>query len=90
MFHTPLQVTIAVCQTQRPLFQTTTLSSISLLWKISSLERENYLFVCSCPKCLAQADDPDITSEEEEEEEDDAELEGEAEDAELEDEMTDV
>uniref|UniRef100_F7DXQ8 Protein-lysine N-trimethyltransferase SMYD5 n=2 Tax=Xenopus tropicalis TaxID=8364 RepID=F7DXQ8_XENTR len=53
--------------------------------------RENYLFVCSCPKCLAQADDPDITSEEEEEEEeDDAELEGEAEDAELEDEMTDV
>ncbi|OCT99112.1 hypothetical protein XELAEV_18004903mg [Xenopus laevis] len=53
--------------------------------------RENYLFMCSCPKCLAQADEPDITSEEEEEEEeDDAELEGEPEDAELEDEMTDV
>uniref|UniRef100_V9KWB1 Protein-lysine N-trimethyltransferase SMYD5 n=1 Tax=Callorhinchus milii TaxID=7868 RepID=V9KWB1_CALMI len=39
--------------------------------------RENYLFTCSCPKCLAQASDPDLTSEEEEE-------------AELEDEMTDV
>ncbi|KAM4707608.1 protein-lysine N-trimethyltransferase SMYD5 [Discoglossus pictus] len=51
--------------------------------------RENYLFVCSCPKCLSQADDPDITSEDEEEEED-AELEGETDDAELEDEMTDV
>ncbi|XP_015273772.1 PREDICTED: SET and MYND domain-containing protein 5 [Gekko japonicus] len=47
--------------------------------------RENYLFTCSCPKCLAQADDPDVTSEEEEEE-----GEGEPEDAELEDEMTDV
>ncbi|XP_051894558.1 histone-lysine N-trimethyltransferase SMYD5 isoform X1 [Pristis pectinata] len=46
--------------------------------------RENYLFVCSCPKCVAQADDPDLTSEEEEE------VEGEAESAELEDEMTDV
>ncbi|XP_053314054.1 histone-lysine N-trimethyltransferase SMYD5 [Spea bombifrons] len=50
--------------------------------------RENYLFVCSCPKCLSQADDPDATSDEEEEE--DAELDGEADDAELEDEMTDV
>ncbi|XP_060103236.1 histone-lysine N-trimethyltransferase SMYD5 [Heteronotia binoei] len=47
--------------------------------------RENYLFICSCPKCLAQADDPDVTSEEEEEE-----GEGEPDDAELEDEMTDV
>nr|XP_014345514.1 PREDICTED: SET and MYND domain-containing protein 5 [Latimeria chalumnae] len=47
---------------------------------------ENYLFVCSCPKCLAQADDPDVTSEEEEE----VEAEGETDDAELEDEMTDV
>uniref|UniRef100_A0A8D0HB95 Protein-lysine N-trimethyltransferase SMYD5 n=1 Tax=Sphenodon punctatus TaxID=8508 RepID=A0A8D0HB95_SPHPU len=44
--------------------------------------RENYLFICSCPKCLAQADDLSITSEEEEE--------GETDDAELEDEMTDV
>ncbi|XP_062839707.1 histone-lysine N-trimethyltransferase SMYD5 isoform X1 [Anolis carolinensis] len=54
--------------------------------------RENYLFVCSCPKCLAQADDPDLTSEEEdeEEEEEEEEAEGEPEDAELEDEMTDV
>ncbi|XP_075040255.1 protein-lysine N-trimethyltransferase SMYD5 [Mixophyes fleayi] len=51
--------------------------------------RENYLFVCSCPKCLSQSEDPDVTSEEEEEE-DDADLEGEADDAELEDEMTDV
>ncbi|XP_044150841.1 SET and MYND domain-containing protein 5 [Bufo gargarizans] len=41
--------------------------------------RENYLFVCSCPKCLSQSEDPDVTSEEEDEE-----------DAELEDEMTDV
>ncbi|KAG8453241.1 hypothetical protein GDO86_000029, partial [Hymenochirus boettgeri] len=50
--------------------------------------RENYLFVCSCPKCLEQAGDLDVTSEEEED--DDGELEGEPEDAELEDEMTDV
>ncbi|XP_068130306.1 histone-lysine N-trimethyltransferase SMYD5 isoform X2 [Hyperolius riggenbachi] len=49
--------------------------------------RENYLFICSCPKCESQAEDPDITSEEEDE---DAELEGETDDAELEDEMTDV
>ncbi|KAF7468292.1 Hypothetical predicted protein [Marmota monax] len=48
--------------------------------------RENYLFVCSCPKCLAEADEPNVTSEEEEEEEE----EGEPEDAELGDEMTDV
>ncbi|XP_067884766.1 histone-lysine N-trimethyltransferase SMYD5 [Heterodontus francisci] len=46
--------------------------------------RENYLFVCSCPKCVAQAGDPDLTSEEEEE------IEADAESAELEDEMTDV
>lgn len=49
--------------------------------------RENYLFVCSCPKCLAEADEPNVTSEEEEDEE---EEEGEPEDAELGDEMTDV
>ncbi|KAM9053482.1 protein-lysine N-trimethyltransferase SMYD5 isoform 3-T3 [Megaptera novaeangliae] len=49
--------------------------------------RENYLFVCSCPKCLAEADEPNMTSEEEDEEEDE---EGEPEDAELGDEMTDV
>ncbi|XP_078530609.1 protein-lysine N-trimethyltransferase SMYD5 [Lissotriton helveticus] len=48
--------------------------------------RENYLFVCSCPKCLDQADDTSVTSEEEEE----IEGEGETDDAELEDEMTDV
>ena len=29
--------------------------------------RENYLFTCECPKCLSEADDPDMTSEEEEE-----------------------
>ncbi|NWY72280.1 SMYD5 protein, partial [Erithacus rubecula] len=46
--------------------------------------RENYLFTCSCPKCLAQADEADVTSDEEEEGE------GETDDAELEDEMTDV
>lgn len=27
--------------------------------------RENYLFVCDCGKCLAQQDDPDVTSDEE-------------------------
>lgn len=26
--------------------------------------RENYLFNCNCPKCLEQADDPDVTSDE--------------------------
>ncbi|XP_056674943.1 histone-lysine N-trimethyltransferase SMYD5, partial [Monodelphis domestica] len=53
--------------------------------------RENYLFVCSCPKCLAEAEDPSVTSEEEEEDEDeDEEEEGAPEAAELEDEMTDV
>ncbi|GLV44238.1 SET and MYND domain containing class 5 [Carabus blaptoides fortunei] len=26
---------------------------------------ENYMFVCDCPKCQSQADDPDVTSEEE-------------------------
>ncbi|XP_041057438.1 SET and MYND domain-containing protein 5 isoform X1 [Carcharodon carcharias] len=46
--------------------------------------RENYLFICSCPKCVAQAGDPDLTSEEEDE------IEADAESAELEDEMTDV
>ncbi|XP_048364729.1 histone-lysine N-trimethyltransferase SMYD5 [Sphaerodactylus townsendi] len=51
----------------------------------SPLPRENYLFTCSCPKCLTQASDPDVTSEEEEEE-----GEGDPDDAELEDEMTDV
>ncbi|XP_029450477.1 SET and MYND domain-containing protein 5 isoform X1 [Rhinatrema bivittatum] len=45
--------------------------------------RENYLFICSCPKCLEQAEDASVTSEEEEPE-------GETDDAELEDEMTDV
>lgn len=49
--------------------------------------RENYLFVCSCPKCTSQADEADVTSEEEDEE---GEAEGEAEDTEMEDEMTDV
>ncbi|KAI3351564.1 hypothetical protein L3Q82_020402 [Scortum barcoo] len=50
--------------------------------------RENYLFVCSCPKCVAQMDELDVTSEEEEEEE--GEAEGETEGDEMEDEMTDV
>ena len=43
--------------------------------------RENYLFVCSCAKCVSQMDEPDVTSDEEDE--------GEAE-GETEDEMTDV
>lgn len=51
------------------------------------LPRENYLFVCSCPKCISQMHELDVTSEEEEEEE---EEEGEAEGDEMEDEMTDV
>ncbi|KAM7389167.1 hypothetical protein PAMP_023160 [Pampus punctatissimus] len=50
--------------------------------------RENYLFVCSCPKCISQMDELDVTSEEEEEEE--GEAEGETEGDEMEDEMTDV
>uniref|UniRef100_A0A671WPX4 Protein-lysine N-trimethyltransferase SMYD5 n=1 Tax=Sparus aurata TaxID=8175 RepID=A0A671WPX4_SPAAU len=50
--------------------------------------RENYLFVCSCPKCVSQMDELDATSEEEEEEE--GEAEGETEGDEMEDEMTDV
>uniref|UniRef100_A0A8D0CYA5 Protein-lysine N-trimethyltransferase SMYD5 n=1 Tax=Sander lucioperca TaxID=283035 RepID=A0A8D0CYA5_SANLU len=50
--------------------------------------RENYLFVCSCPKCVSQMDELDMTSEEEEEEE--GEAEGETEGDEMEDEMTDV
>ncbi|KAL0973603.1 hypothetical protein UPYG_G00206930 [Umbra pygmaea] len=41
--------------------------------------RENYLFVCSCPKCVSQMDELDLTSDEEEAEGDD-----------MEDEMTDV
>ncbi|XP_008324735.1 protein-lysine N-trimethyltransferase SMYD5 [Cynoglossus semilaevis] len=49
--------------------------------------RENYLFVCSCPRCVSQMDELDMTSEEEEEEE---EAEGETEGDEMEDEMTDV
>lgn len=52
------------------------------------LPRENYLFVCSCPKCVSQMDELDVTSEEEEEEE--GEAEGETEGDEMEDEMTDV
>ncbi|XP_043920389.1 SET and MYND domain-containing protein 5 [Protopterus annectens] len=52
--------------------------------------RENYLFTCSCPKCLDQADDPDLTSEDEDEDDDEIDAEGETEEAELEDEMTDV
>ncbi|KAI5626812.1 SET and MYND domain-containing protein 5 [Silurus asotus] len=46
--------------------------------------RENYLFVCSCQKCMAQIDDADVTSEDEDE------AEGETEGDEMEDEMTDV
>lgn len=46
--------------------------------------RENYLFVCLCPKCMAQMDDADVTSEDEDEGE------GETEGDEMEDEMTDV
>ncbi|KAK6493422.1 SET and MYND domain-containing protein 5 [Huso huso] len=54
--------------------------------------RENYLFVCSCPKCVSQAEELDVTSEEEEEEEEEEEGEGdgETEGDDLEDEMTDV
>ncbi|XP_062619027.1 histone-lysine N-trimethyltransferase SMYD5-like [Saccostrea cucullata] len=29
--------------------------------------KENYLFICECPKCLSEADDPDVTSSEDEE-----------------------
>uniref|UniRef100_A0A6Q2YYL4 Protein-lysine N-trimethyltransferase SMYD5 n=1 Tax=Esox lucius TaxID=8010 RepID=A0A6Q2YYL4_ESOLU len=47
--------------------------------------RENYLFVCSCPKCVSQMDELDLTSDEEE-----GEAEGETEGDDMEDEMTDV
>uniref|UniRef100_A0AAR2IME9 Protein-lysine N-trimethyltransferase SMYD5 n=1 Tax=Pygocentrus nattereri TaxID=42514 RepID=A0AAR2IME9_PYGNA len=46
--------------------------------------RENYLFVCSCQKCMSQMDDADVTSEDEDEGE------GETEGDDMEDEMTDV
>lgn len=62
----------------------TCLNTIPLCPPACPPSRENYLFTCSCPKCLAQADDADVTSDEEEEGE------GETDDAELEDEMTDV
>uniref|UniRef100_A0A3Q3DUR0 Protein-lysine N-trimethyltransferase SMYD5 n=1 Tax=Hippocampus comes TaxID=109280 RepID=A0A3Q3DUR0_HIPCM len=53
--------------------------------------RENYMFVCSCAKCVSQTDEPDVTSEEEEDdEEEEAEAEGATEGDEMEDEMTDV
>jgi len=44
--------------------------------------RENYLFVCSCEKCLSQVEDEDVTSEEEmdDDEEDEMDEEGEEED----------
>ncbi|XP_067103660.1 histone-lysine N-trimethyltransferase SMYD5 [Osmerus mordax] len=47
--------------------------------------RENYLFVCACPKCVSQMDELDLTSDEGE-----GEAEGETEGDEMEDEMTDV
>lgn len=53
-----------------------------------SPSRENYLFVCSCIKCVSQTDELDVTSEEEED--DEGEAEGETEGDEAEDEMTDV
>lgn len=33
--------------------------------------KENYLFVCNCPRCLEQINDPDETSEEEDDDDDD-------------------
>lgn len=53
-----------------------------------SPSRENYLFVCSCIKCVSQTDELDVTSEDDEE--DEGEAEGETEGDEAEDEMTDV
>ncbi|XP_061109096.1 histone-lysine N-trimethyltransferase SMYD5 isoform X3 [Conger conger] len=49
--------------------------------------RENYLFLCTCPRCISQVEEADTTSEEEEE---DGDGEGETEGDEAEDEMTDV
>eukprot|EP00057_Strongylocentrotus_purpuratus_P011350 XP_011665824.1 PREDICTED: SET and MYND domain-containing protein 5 isoform X1 [Strongylocentrotus purpuratus] len=40
--------------------------------------RENYLFMCDCPKCRLQCDDPDVTSSEEEEDEEEEMEDGEA------------
>ncbi|XP_018327874.1 SET and MYND domain-containing protein 5 [Agrilus planipennis] len=39
--------------------------------------KENYLFVCCCPKCKEQVEDPDVTSSEEEEEDHDDDDDGE-------------
>lgn len=33
--------------------------------------KENYLFNCTCSKCEAQKNEPDVTSDEEEEDDDD-------------------
>lgn len=63
-------------------FSLKTLDMSSFL--VSLFFRENYLFVCSCQKCMAQMDDADVTSEDEDEGE------GETEGDEMEDEMTDV
>lgn len=35
---------------------------------------ENYLFVCNCPKCEAELNQPDVTSDEEDEDVDDDEM----------------
>ncbi|XP_061691658.1 histone-lysine N-trimethyltransferase SMYD5 isoform X1 [Syngnathoides biaculeatus] len=52
--------------------------------------RENYMFICSCVKCVLQTDEPDMTSEEEEDDEEEAEADSETEGDNMEDEMTDV
>lgn len=65
------------------------LRTVEFMWLLQhSPSRENYLFVCSCIKCVSQTDELDVTSEEEEE--DEGEAEGETEGDEAEDEMTDV
>lgn len=38
--------------------------------------QENYLFVCTCPRCEEQKEDPDITSDEEEDDDDEDDEEG--------------
>lgn len=45
--------------------------------------RDNYIFLCQCPKCILQADEPDLTSDDDEEFDVDCDLENNAESMEM-------
>lgn len=36
--------------------------------------RDNYIFLCQCPKCISQADEPDLTSDDDDDEDYDEEI----------------